>query len=137
MAEIFPFQAYRYNPARVELAGVLTQPYDKITPAMQDRYYALGPHNLIRVEKGKPAPDDTPQNNVYTRAAQALKGWIAQGVLVRDPAPGIYVYFQDYGVPGTGERKVRKGFVALGRVEDYAAGVVFRHEQTLAGPKAD
>src|SRR5581483_9154097 len=31
----------------------------------------------------------------------------------------------------------RQGFIALGRVEDYSAGVVFRHEQTLAKPKAD
>jgi uncharacterized protein (DUF1015 family) len=40
-------------------------------------------------------------------------------------------------VPGTSERRVRKGFIAIGRIEDYAAGVVFRHEQTLSGPKAD
>ena len=31
----------------------------------------------------------------------------------------------------------RRGFIALGRIEDYAAEVVFRHEQTLAKPKAD
>ncbi len=137
MAEIFPFQAYRYNPARADLASVLTQPYDKITPAMQERYYSLSPYNLIAVEKGKPAAGDTPQNNVYTRAARALQDWIEQGVLVRDPSPAIYVYFQEYGAPQTRERKVRKGFIALGRVVDYEAGVVFRHERTMAAPKAD
>src|SRR5262249_42144478 len=31
----------------------------------------------------------------------------------------------------------RRGFIALGKLEDYAADVVFRHEQTLAKPKAD
>ena len=31
----------------------------------------------------------------------------------------------------------RRSFIALGRLEDYSAGVVFRHEQTLAKPKAD
>jgi uncharacterized protein (DUF1015 family) len=137
MAEIFPFQAYRYNPARVDLASVLTQPYDKITAAMQERYSSLSPYNLITVEKGRPAPSDAPENNVYTRAARALHDWIAQGVLVRDPSPAVYVYFQDYAMPGTRGRKVRKGFIALGRLEDYEAGVVFRHEQTLAAPKAD
>jgi uncharacterized protein (DUF1015 family) len=40
-------------------------------------------------------------------------------------------------VPDTGERLVRQGFIALGAVEDYAAGVVHRHEQTLSGPKKD
>ncbi len=137
MAEIFPFQAYRYNSARVDLARVLTQPYDKITPKMQDRYYMLDPYNLIILEKGKSELGDTSENNVYTRAVRALKEWIEEGVLVRDPSPGIYVYFQDYQVPQTQERKMRKGFIALGRVEDYSARVVFRHEQTLAGPKAD
>jgi uncharacterized protein (DUF1015 family) len=137
MAEIFPFPAYRYHPARVALEKAVTQPYDKITPEMQERYYALSPYNLIPVEKGKPMPGDTPANNVYTRAAQKLREWIAEGVLVRDPAPSIYVYTQDYAVPGTQPRKVRRGFIALGRLEDYSAGVVFRHEQTLSAPKAD
>ena len=31
----------------------------------------------------------------------------------------------------------RRGFIALGRIEDYSASVVYRHEQTLAKPKAD
>ena len=137
MAEIFPFRAHRYNSTRVELARVLTQPYDKITPAMQERYYALDPYNLIRIEKGRERPGDTPENNVYTRAARALEEWIERGVLARDPTPAIYLYFQSYQVPHARARKVRKGFIALGRVEDYFAGVVFRHEQTLAGPKAD
>ena len=40
-------------------------------------------------------------------------------------------------MPDTGERLVRKGFIALGAVEDYSAGIVHRHEQTLSGPKKD
>ena len=53
MADIRPFRAYRYDSHRVALNDVLTQPYDKITPAMQDRYYAASPYNLIPVEKGR------------------------------------------------------------------------------------
>jgi uncharacterized protein (DUF1015 family) len=137
MAEIFPFRAYRYNPARVEPAKVLTQPYDKITSAMAERYAAASPYNLIPVEKGATLPGDAPGNNVYTRAAQTLEDWIRAGVIVRDASPSVYAYFQEYTVPGTGDRRVRKGFIALGRVEDYSSGVVFRHELTLSGPKAD
>ncbi len=137
MAEIFPFRAYRYNAARVDPAKVLTQPYDKITPAMAEKYAAASPYNLIPVEKGKTLPGDSPANNVYTRAAKALEDWIRDGVLVQDAAPSLYAYFQEYTVPGTSERRVRKGFIAAGRIEDYSAGVVFRHEQTLSGPKAD
>src|ERR1700739_2703198 len=137
MAEIFPFHAYRYNPERIELADVVTQPYDKITAAMQERYATVSAYNLITVEKAKPSLSDSSADNVYTRAEKALEQWIREGVMVRDSRPGIYVYFQEYVVPGTSERLTRKGFIAVGRVEDYSAGVVYRHEQTLSGPKAD
>src|SRR5579863_50517 len=137
MAQLFPFRAYRYNPAKTDPANVLTQPYDKISPEMQARYAAASPYNLITVEKGLTHSDDSPTDNVYIRAAQALNDWIAADVLVQDPAPAFYSYFQEYRVPGTGERRVRKGLIALGRVVDYADGIVFRHEQTLSGPKAD
>src|SRR5215469_5137838 len=129
MAEIFPFRAFRYNSAVVEPAKVLTQPYDKITPEMAEKYAAASTYNLIPVEKGKSLPGDDPANNVYTRAATALEDWIRARVIVQDAAPSLYAYFQEYAVPGTSERRVRKGLIAVGRVEDYSAGVVFRHEQ--------
>jgi uncharacterized protein (DUF1015 family) len=137
MSRIRPFRAFRYDTNRVALQDVLTQPYDKITPAMQERYYARSPYNLIAIEKGKIFPDDTPQNNVYTRAAHHLEKWIRDKVLIRDADPGMYVYSQDYLVPGTHSRRSRMGFIALGQVEDYDKRVVFRHEHTLSAPKAD
>jgi uncharacterized protein (DUF1015 family) len=137
MAEIQPFRAYRYDTDRVKLTDVLTQPYDKISPAMQEGYYAKSPYNLIAIEKGRVQPDDSPQDNVYTRAGKKIEAWIAEKILVQDSAPNIYVYSQEYLVPGTHTRKTRIGFIALGRVEDYDAHVVFRHERTLSAPKAD
>jgi uncharacterized protein (DUF1015 family) len=137
MADIRAFRAIRYNLDKVKLSDVLTQPYDKITPAMQERYYAASPYNLIPVEKGKTHPGDTGDNNVYTRAAKKVEEWLAEKILAPDATPGIYVYTQEFQVPATQERKTRAGFIALGRVEDYDAKVVFRHERTLSAPKAD
>jgi uncharacterized protein (DUF1015 family) len=137
MAQVYPFQARRYNPSQVSFDRVLTQPYDKISPAMQDKYYATDPHNLITVEKGRAFPEDGPHNNVYTRAAAALESWIRDNVVVQDPAPSFYSYTQEYNVPGTEERRTRRGFIGAGKLEEYSAGVVFRHEHTLSGPKAD
>src|SRR5262249_15109966 len=137
MAQVYPFRAYRYNPQVAPFERVLTQPYDKISPAMQDKYYAADPHNLIAIEKGRTFSEDNPQNNVYTRAAAAVHDWIAKNVVVRDPAPAFYSYTQEYTVPGTGERRTRRGFIGAGKLEDYSAHVVFRHEHTLSGPKAD
>jgi uncharacterized protein (DUF1015 family) len=137
MAQVQPFRAYRYNPARVAFDRVLTQPYDKISSAMQEQYYTADPHNLITVEKGRNFPGDSTQNNVYTRAAAALQDWIRDQVVVQDAVPAFYSYTQEYTVPGTNNRRTRRGFIGAGKLEDYSAGVVFRHEQTLSGPKAD
>src|SRR3984957_2539030 len=137
MAEIQPFRAYRYDTHRLALEDVLTQPYDKISPEMQERYYNASPYNLIRIEKGRSLPGDANGDNVYARAAKKVDEWIAGKILAQDPAPNIYIYSQEFLVPGTQTRQTRIGFIALGRVEDYDAHVVFRHEQTLSVPKAD
>jgi uncharacterized protein (DUF1015 family) len=135
MADILPFRALRYDLQRVSASQVVTQPYDKITPAMQDRYYAASPYNLVRIILGHRDPDE-PGNNVYTRAAAYGRAWRSEGILQQDGTPSIYAYSQTFTAP-SGTKFERRGFIALGRVEDYSAKVVFRHEQTLSKPKAD
>ena len=139
MADIFPFRAFRYNPEKAGGAydNLVTQPYDKITPARQEEYYAANPHNFVRIILGKKEEGDNECNNVYTRAAADLKEWTESGALEQDSTPAIYPYFQEFTVPGTKQRRVRKGFIALGRIEDYDAKVVHRHELTHSGPKKD
>lgn len=137
MAHIAPFRALRYDPARVDLSQVVTQPYDKITPDMQERYYAASPHNLVRIILGKREPADRVGDNTYTRAAAYFQDWRRQGIFLQDAQPSIYSYAQHFTVPGGSKQLERWGFIALGRLEDYSANVVFRHEQTLAKPKAD
>ena len=139
MAEIIPFRALHYHPTRTpDLGAVVTQPYDKISPAMQTRYYSLSPYSLVRIIRGRTQPEDDAANNVYVRAAKDFQAWIKTGVLVSEPEAAIYAYHQEYEVPGQrGRRKERRGFIALLRLEDYAARVVHRHEETLSGPKAD
>ncbi len=136
MADILPFRALRYDLQQVTAAQVVTQPYDKITPAMQERYYAASPYNLVRIILGRRESEDNTADNVYTRAAAYSREWRAQGILRQDSLPSVYACSQTFTGP-TGTGVERRGFVALGRVEDYSAKVVFRHEQTLAKPKAD
>ncbi|MGA2964982.1 MAG: DUF1015 family protein, partial [Terriglobales bacterium] len=69
MANISPFRAWRYDPERVPVEQAVTQPYDKITPAMQERYYQASPYNLVRMVLGKRLPGDSDAENVYTRAS--------------------------------------------------------------------
>jgi uncharacterized protein (DUF1015 family) len=137
MADIHPFRAFRYDPQQVSVDHAVTQPYDKITPALQDRYYAASPYNLVRIILGRQEAHDNPANNVYSRAANHLNDWRRHGILKQDSLPSLYAYSQRFTPPGSTTELERHGFIGLCRIEDYSAGVVFRHEQTLAKPKAD
>jgi uncharacterized protein (DUF1015 family) len=137
MANIAPFQSWRYTEAAGRLDDLVTQPYDKISPEMQARYLTANPHNLVRIILGEKFETDNETENVYTRAAKHLNDWCASGILGNDQEPAIYSYRQEFIVPDTGERLMRKGFIGLGAVEDYKDGTVYRHEQTLSGPRKD
>lgn len=138
MARIYPFRAWRYNPSVVRLDDVATQPYDKISPAMQQAYYQRSPYNLVRIILGLPELFDAEKGeSVYTRAARDFRAWREQGVLTQEKTPCVFAYAQRFQVPGTGVTKERRGFIALGKLHDYAEQVVFRHEQTLSKPKGD
>jgi len=137
MARIYPFRALRYDPTLVNMEDVVTQPYDKITPEMQQRYYDASPYNLVRVILGKHEADDNDRSNVYTRAAEHLNDWRKEHVLAEESEPAIYGYSQTYTVPHTQETRERRGFIALGHLYDYADKVVYRHEQTFPKHKSD
>jgi len=138
MARIYPFRAWRYSPSAVRLDDVVTQPYDKISPAMQQAYYQRSPFNLVRIILGLPELFDAERGeSVYTRAARDFRAWREQGVLTQEKDPCIFAYAQRFKVPGTETVKERRGFIALGKLHDYAEQVVFRHEQTLSKPKSD
>jgi uncharacterized protein (DUF1015 family) len=137
MAYLAPFRALRYDPLRVDVSKVVTQPYDKISPEMQEGYYLASPYNLVRIILGKHSTSGGEDNNVYARAAGFLLDWRRDGIFLQDPEPCLYSYSQRFTAPGTLTEYERRGFIALGKIEDYSAGIVFRHEQTLAKPKAD
>jgi uncharacterized protein (DUF1015 family) len=139
MAHVYPFRALRYNPSLVRFEDVVTQPYDKITPAMQQAYYQRSPFNLVRIILGLPELfDGATDGDIYTRAARDFSDWRESGVLTQESEPSVFAYSQRFTVPGAPETVLeRRGFIALGELYDYAQKVVFRHEQTLSKPKND
>ena len=137
MADIKPFQALRFDTTRLRLEDVLTQPYDKISPAMQAGYYQRSPHNLIRFELARPSTE-AGAPSIYEQSANFLAGLQRDGILQRDAEPGLYAYVQHFSHPLNKDVQLtRSGIIALGKLYDYDEQVVFRHEQTLSGPKAD
>lgn len=136
MADVRAFRAHRYDMGRVgNLSAVVAPPYDVIDDKLQDQLYNNNPYNVIRLELNKELPSDTETNNRYTRSAAVLRDWIAEDVVIRDGAPALYVYEQEYTVEG--RKHLRKGFMARVRLEPFGTGKIFPHEETLSGPKAD
>src|SRR6516225_9707055 len=103
MAEISAFSALRYNTDKVSLGEVVTQPYDKITPKMQDDYCKASPYNIVRIILGRPEGPETEDNNRYKQAANYLRTWRKDGILAQDTSPSIYAYSQRFLVPGTSQ----------------------------------
>ncbi|SRR5579875_218858 len=133
MADVRPLPGIRYAP-EVDLAEVVTPPYDVISPEAQGRYYERSPQNIIRLELGVEQPDDDVLDNRYTRAARTFAEWRWQGVLQQD-APSLYLYEQRFTVLGSKRRRL--SLLARVRIEPWEAGVVLPHERTLSKPKDD
>ena len=113
MANVFPFPAFRYTAKAGPIHNLVTQPYDKIPPDLQQKYYDASPNNFVRLTKGREKPGDNDANNVYTRSADDLEAWVRGGVLAQDAAPAFYPYFQQFKHPESGEVLVRQGFIGL------------------------
>ena len=138
MPEIRPFRALRYDPATIaDPSLVVAPPYDVIDPAEHERLLARHPANVVRLDLPREEAGDEPDDR-YRRAARTLAGWRSDGTLHKDPHPSIYVYAQDYRVPGTDVVRTQRGFFGRLRLEAFGSGSgVLPHERTMAGPKED
>jgi uncharacterized protein (DUF1015 family) len=134
MAEIQPFAGVRYAVGD-DVSAVVAPPYDVITDEQSAALHHASGQNIIRVTLGRTASTDTNENNRYTRARDALETWLADGTLVPEEAPAIYIYDQLFAVDGV--EYVRRGFLAAVKLERFGEGSIHPHEKTLPGPKKD
>src|SRR5258706_2080426 len=137
MPEIQPFRGVLYNTHKVKPDDVLTQPYDKITPELREKYLQRSPYNLIRIELGKEQPGDTETNNKYTRARDLYQAWLSDGVLRRSEQPALYYLEQSFAAPDGSGMRTRKAIIARVRLHRWDEGHILPHEHTLSKPKAD
>ena len=134
MSIIKPFRGICYDREKViDLSRVVCPPYDVISEFEQDFFYQQSPYNFIRLILNKGEPNDTSENNRYTRATAIFNEWLKIHVLRQDTEEAVYFYKQDYFVDGS--ESSRLGFIALMQIQDE--GVVFPHENTHHAPKMD
>ncbi|HYF28154.1 MAG TPA: DUF1015 domain-containing protein [Baekduia sp.] len=133
MADVQPLRALRHDLAVAgALTDVLSPPYDVIDPQQREQLAARSPYNAVHVD----LPEDPAGGDPYAHAAALLQRWQADGALVRDAEPALYVLEQDFAAPGGG-RRTRRGVLGRVRVEEYGAGRIRPHERTHPGPKED
>ncbi|MFC1909909.1 DUF1015 domain-containing protein [Chloroflexota bacterium] len=136
MTDLRPFRGTHYNTSVInDISQVICPPYDIISPQLQQDLYQVNKNNFIRVEFNRELPQDTTEDNRYTRASSALKEWLEKGILVKDKEPTIYLYDQYFQYKGKEYR--RRSIIADVKLEEWDNNIVRPHEGTLGGPKID
>lgn len=124
MAEIRPFRALRYNASLSREIESLTSPLFDVVSEKQRQTLYKNPLNSIHLSV--PLGPDPARS-----AEKTLEKWRKEKILVTDPLPAIYVYYQYFTLPGSSREYCRKGFIANIRVYDWDENVILRHENTI------
>ncbi len=136
MVEVVPFKGLLYNESKAgSLAELIAPPYDVIRPNMQEELYSKNPYNVVRLILGKQFPDDSEDNNRYTRSAKDFLEWKNKGILKEDSSPCFYVYSQEFTFNEKTNHRI--GFFGRVKLEDFSQGNICPHEFTLSKAKKD
>lgn len=138
MANIKAFRGIRYNTKRFDdqMSRLVAPPYDVIDDEQLSALYEQHINNIVRMELNRTTEQDQPQNNRYTRARRYLMDWLAEGELLIEAAPTLYVHEQNFE-DEDGRAITRRGFIGLVELAEYDERIVLPHERTLRGPKED
>jgi uncharacterized protein (DUF1015 family) len=132
-----PFRGWRYNPDKAgSLADLLAPPYDVISLSQQAEFCLRSPYNIVHLDLGEPAGPGIGDPRRYREAADLLRRWQAEGILVRDQAPAFYLYEEQYTDP-LGRPQTQRGLIGAVELHPYEDRVILPHEGTLKGPKLD
>jgi uncharacterized protein (DUF1015 family) len=132
--ELAPFRGVRYAQDRVSgLAEVTSPPYDVIFRDKEDQLMAADPHNVVRLILPRAEPGCPGEE--YDHAAESLRRWQDEKILVTDPEPALYMYEQsasDEAGPGW----LQRGLIGALALAPPEAGIVLPHEDVSPGPVA-
>ena len=130
MVRVKPFAAIR--PPKNLVTEVAAPPYDVLNS--EEAFAMAGEKSLLHITK--PEIDFAPlagehEQRTYDKAVENFKAWRAKGWLVQDPKPMYYVYAQTMG------KRTQFGIVLCAHTDDYAAGIIKKHELTRKDKEDD
>jgi uncharacterized protein (DUF1015 family) len=120
-----PFAALRY--ASDPLPDVIAPPYDVLSEHQLADYQSRSEHNISHIDVPRGGADR------YVRAAELLRRWRHDGVLVCDPQPTFTIYRLRF-TDASGRHRDVAGVLGGLEVVDEGVGGVLPHERTT--PKA-
>ncbi len=124
MPEILPLRAWKYSSRLSRNIDQLTSPLFDVVSETQRNILYDNPYNSVHIS--------VPMGDLPAiRASKIVKEWKESQVIVQDPLPGLYVYYQYFALPGTTTLICRKGFVGHIRIYDWGDRVILRHENTM------
>ncbi|MDR1415179.1 MAG: DUF1015 family protein [Odoribacteraceae bacterium] len=133
MAIVKPFRGLR-PPTREICEELACLPYDVMNSEEAARMAAGKPRSLLHVTRAEidcPVGTDAHSEQVYNKSVANFKMFQEQGWLVQDETPRFYVYAQ------TMEGRTQYGIVGCAACEDYANGIIKKHELTRPDKEED
>ena len=123
MVRVKPFASLR--PPRALAPEVSAPPYDVLDSA--EAKALAGEKSLLHITK--PEIDFDPlagehEDRTYAKAVENFKKWQQEGWLLRDESENYYVYAQTMG------ERTQYGIVLCAHTDDYASGLIKKHELT-------
>jgi uncharacterized protein (DUF1015 family) len=125
VAEIRPFRAWRYNEELSKNIEDLTSPlFDVVSEKQRNKLYQNQFNSIhLSVPKGN--------GSAPHKAADLLQEWKLNNIIIQDPLPGIYVYYQYFRLGGAEKEYCRKGFICNIKAYDWNEKQILRHENTI------
>ncbi len=130
MVRVKPFAALR--PPKEIVTEVAAPPYDVLN-SLEAKKMA-GEKSLLHITK--PEIDFDPiagehEQRTYDKAVENFKAWQEKGWLVREDREKYYVYAQTMG------KRTQYGIILCAHTDDYAAGIIKKHELTRKDKEDD
>ncbi|MHC4106920.1 MAG: DUF1015 family protein, partial [Planctomycetota bacterium] len=132
MLRVRPFAAIQPPPNKA--ARVASPPYDVVTTPQARQLVEGNPWSFLHVVRSEidlPEGTDPFQETVYAKAKANLERFLAEGTLVRESEPALYLYRQVLN------HRSQIGLVCCCHVDDYAKNVIKKHEKTRPDKEND
>lgn len=132
MLRIRAFQGLR--PAPHLVSAVACVPYDVVDRAESAALAEGNPYSLLHVDRAEidlPPSVDPYSPAVYAKAKENFTKLQAEGALLRESEPCVYLYEQRMG------NHAQTGVAAVCHIEDYENDVIKKHEKTRKDKEDD